>query len=422
MSALSSDRAPFSTLGHKRVIDSARTNPGDLLQQMGTEMYQAAYDRGISLSALLEMEAPSTLEDRKQGLDTFNRILKYAEIRTASVPEIGVYASPFDDMFKKSNLRALVPEFMIRTWRRAQMGQFISQRAYGVDDYVPGSLLNAWSDVGAIRQERRLAPAIPLAGLIAQTTPVRGNAARTFYMTDDASQERMVRVEELAEVQRAQIKGGEHQIRLRKYGRAIEASYETLRSMPIDRVAWHLARLSIQSEIDKVAAVIDVIVNGDGNVNTGAQSYNLTALDPTTTAGNMTLTAYLAWKMKFANPYMLTSILTREDAALKLMLLNVGSANIPLVSLQGQLGIGSFTPINQGLSEGTGLGWTADAPANVLVGFDSRTAVERFVEIGASLRETDRFITRQSEIMVVTEVEGYGIMDGGSARLLNLAA
>ena len=276
-------------LAAKRVIQAGRTNPGDLLEQMGAEVYHAAYKRGMSLSGLLELEAPSTADERKRGLDGFTKMLQYAGLRTQSIPEIGLPASEFGEFDASPQLRALVPEFVARTWRRTQLGLFNTRSAYLSDDFIPGSLLNAWADQAGIRQENRLAPAIPLNALLAQTTAINGDAYRAFYMTDTAAQERMVRVGEMGEVPRAYLAGGEHTIRLRKYGRAFEVSYEVLRRTPIDRIAFHLARLAIQTEIDKVAAAIDVLINGDGNANTAATSYNLTTLDTAATAGTLTL-------------------------------------------------------------------------------------------------------------------------------------
>ncbi|KPV54852.1 hypothetical protein SE17_01170 [Kouleothrix aurantiaca] len=405
---------------HTRYIDESKTNPGDLLAQMGPQMYEAAYKRGISLSAMLELEAPSTPEELKDGLDTFSRVLKYAGIRSHAIPELGIYASPLED-FLDSQTRALFPEWGARVWRKAQMGHFTT-RAYQADDYAPGSIMNAWADQNGIRLERKLAPAIPLNAIVAQTTPVTGGAVRTFYMTDNAANERMVRVGELGEFPRATLTGGERMIRLRKYGRAFEMSYEDLRRVPIDRIAFHLARLAIQTEIDKVAAAIDVLINGDGNANTAATSINLTTLDSGATVGNLTLKAYIAYKMKLANPYMLTTILAQELIALQMLLLNVGSANVPLVNVANQMGIGQFRALNSGLSDGTELGWTTDAPSNQIVGFDARAALERYIEVGASLQETAKFITNQSQVLVLSEVEAFGILDQNATKILNLAA
>lgn len=405
-----------------RVIQSGRHNPGDLIRQMGTEIYHVAAKRGMSLSAMLEIENPTTPEEAKQGLDCFSRMLKHEGIRTQGFPEWGVESDKFEAFDKNDQTRAMVPEWVARVWRRTQNGGNPYQRpVYMSDDFGVGTLLQAWNDQPGIRA-KQLAPAIPLSALIAQTTQIDSDAYRAFYLTDSTADERMVRVAENAEVPQAYLTGGDHTIRLQKYGRAFAASYEVLRRTPIDRVAFHLARLAIQTEIDKVATAIDILVNGDGNANTAATSYNLTTLDSGTTANNPTLKAYIAYKMKFANPYLLTTALAQEAGALQLLLLNAGSANIPMVFIQNQLGIGNFTAINPGLGDGVRLGWTADAPASQIVGFDARFALERITEIGSNLQEVDRWVTRQSQVLVMTEVEGYAILDQNATKILNLAA
>jgi hypothetical protein len=69
--------------------------------------------------------------------------------------------------------------------------------------------------------------------------------------------------------------------------------------------------MAVQAEIDKVAAVIEVLVNDDGN-NNAAIVHALTGLDPSTTANLLTLKAWLAFKVKFTNPYMVTAAQARD--------------------------------------------------------------------------------------------------------------
>jgi hypothetical protein len=68
------------------------------------------------------------------------------------------------------------------------------------------------------------------------------------------------------------------------------------------------------------------------------------------------------------------------------------------------------------------LGWTADAPTLKLVGTDRRLAVERVFEIGASIQEIDRYITNQTQVLTMTETEGYDILDGVATKILDINA
>jgi hypothetical protein len=261
-----------------------------------------------------------------------------------------------------------------------------------------------------------------LAEVIAITTPIDNDTYRAYYLTSDSSASSMTRVGEGAEVPRVKLVGGERAIDLYKFGRSLEATYEQLRRQRVDKIAMHIQRLAVQAEIDKLAKVIDVMVNGDGNSGTSATNYDLTTLDTAATAGTLTLKAWLAFKMKFANPYMATTALVNEGIALQMVLLNAGSANVPLVTIGGMSGFGSFTQINNGLADGVRLGWTSDAPSLKILAFDNRFAVERVTEVGADITEIERFTTRQTQVLTMTEIEGYAVIDAGAAKTLDVNA
>ncbi len=383
-------------------------------------LYRDAYKRGMSLSAFLEQQDPS--DGYNDKLDAFGRILKEAGVMTRTMPEYGVYADTFEALDQKG-LRSLGPEWIARQWRAASTGKPASTRGlYASSDATPGSALYPIVDAAQARTDKQIAPAIPVTELVAVTTPITGGVYQAFYLKNDTDEQRMRRVAEGAEVPSARLEAGNNTVRVRKFGRRLEVTYEQLRRMRFDMIALHIQRMSAQAEADKVAIIIDVLINGDGNPNTAAQVFNLTALDPDTTANNPTLRAYLAYKMKFANPYQLTTALAQEGAALDLQLLNTGNANVPLVQIQGASNFGSFRQINRGLADGVGLGWTEHAPTGRVVGFDSRFAVERVTEIGANIQEIEKNIRNQTEEMVMTESEGFAIFDPSAAKILDLTA
>jgi hypothetical protein len=85
---------------------------------------------------------------------------------------------------------------------------------------------------------------------------------------------------------------------------------------------------------------------------------------------------------------------------------------------------GSLQPINaeNRLAQGERYGVTSDAPALKLVVFDPGLAVERVTEIGGNVSEVERFINNQTQMMTMTEVEGYGTIDPNASRILNINA
>lgn len=391
-----------------------------MLGQMGLNVYRAAYKKGMSLSAYLEHEDPST--EYKDGSDAFQRLLQVADIRTESLPQYGVQASTYGDFNRSEQTRALIPEWLLREWRSVQTGQPFSTRAlYASVDGAAGSWERPYAEALRPRTNQQVSPAIPLSELVAITTPINAAEYRAYYLENDATKTGLVRVAEGAEVPRVKLTGGEHTIDLLKYGRALEASYELLRRQRVDRLALTIRLMAVQAEVDKVASILSVMVNGDGNDN-APTTHNLTTLDTGATAGTLTLKGWLAFKMKFANPYVMTGALAQEATALQMLMLNTGTANTPLVVVQQPSGLGAFTQMNSGLRDNVALGWTSDAPALKVVGFDRRFAIERVVDVGATITEIEQFITRQVQVLVVTEAEGYAVIEKSAINVLNVNA
>jgi hypothetical protein len=354
--------------------------------------------------------------------------LQAAQIRTTSVPDVGVWADQVDsflsgnDQITPEQGRALFCEFAARQWRKVSLAQ-----TRGTDVYMSSDLAALYSQAGymgiATGPDRtiQLIPPIPLESLVARTTGITGTTAyQALYLTDITAEERFVRITESSEIPRAKLTAGRVAITIQKYGRALEVSYEEMRRMQIDRIAFHIRRLAVQAEIDKVSAVIDVIINGDGNSN-AAVATNISSLDAAATGGTVTLKGWLSWKIKWNLAYRLTTILVQEADGLKLLLLNTGSANIPLVTVQAQSGFGALVPMNNQLGDNVEYGVTTDATANAIIGIDRRQAIERVYEIGGNVNEVGRFVTRQTEVMTMTEVEGFSKIDNNATRILNLA-
>jgi len=337
----------------------------------------------------------------------------------------GYFASKADAFTESKAARALFVEFFARNWRKVSFGQIGAQERAVLlsDDGVVGSWERPYAYAATARQDKQVAPAIPLSELVAMTTPIDADTYKAWYLTYDATQLRAFRVGESATIPLAKIVGSDRTITLKKYGRAIEASYESLRRVRVDKLARFIQLMSVQSEVDKVAAVISVLVNGDGNSGTTPTSYNLTTMDSGASAGTLTLKGWIAYKMKFTNPYIVTTALMQDSIALQLALLDSGSANIPLVNIAGgagALGTG-LRPINR-FADNVGYGWTSDAPANKIVGFDNRMAIERVTEIGSEISEMERFVLEQTWVMTMSEVEGYAVMDANATNVLTVNA
>jgi hypothetical protein len=408
--------------GTRELWDLFQRDPLGLYVQAAAEMKEAGINEIPSLTRALEHVSPTQADD-KSGLDTFERLMLEAEIITRSDPRAGYWASPASKFVETPATRALYTEFCARKWREVSHGYIGPQQRATLlnSDGIVGSWERPFYDSTQILPSQRIQPAIPLSELVAMTTGINSDAYRSFYMTYDAEKLRKYRVGETAEIPIATIVGAEHTIRLFKYGRGIAISYEAMRRMRVDKLAFYIQWMAIQTEIDKVSAALAILIAGDGNSNTAATSYNMTTLDTAATAGTLTLKAWLAFKMKFVQPYVLTTALMQDVVALQVALLNTGTANIPLVaSALGQLGA-QVTPINQ-FADSVRYGWTSDAPALKIVGFDKRFALERVTEIGSEISEMERVVTNQTQELVMSEVEGYALLDGNATRILDINA
>jgi hypothetical protein len=70
------------------------------------------------------------------------------------------------------------------------------------------------------------------------------------------------------------------------------------------------------------------------------------------------------------------------------------------------------------LRDGTRYGVTADVPSNKLVALDNSAALELVTEIGSDITEVERWATRQTQTIVMSEVMGFAIFDAGCVKTL----
>lgn len=413
-------------------VESVRHRLGDLLPQgVNRQLYDAATGRGYAnLSDFLEGDHPlepseRIVDARGQPLSVFDHLLYLKQIRSRSSG--GQPSSPVEAFGHDEESRALFAEWTRRQWAASRTRATTEgQRApalYLSSDYIAGSIQRPYDEDRTLRVTE-VEPAIPLTEMVAR---VRGNAGRDYrarrLTTPTAAEIRMLRVAEAAELPKAKIVESSSVIKLDKFGRALEASYESIRALPLDDFADYIRLLGVQTEVDQVAAALDVMINGDGNAGTAALSYNLTALDSGTTANNLTVAAWLNFITTWQNPYAMTAVIGQQAAIVKLLLLTMPNANLLATTLPLSSGIAqTFTPMSARLTQGQRYGITADAPAGKLVGFDGRFAIEHVRENGSQISESDRWITRQTEVLTFSFNEAFAVYINGQVHILNLAA
>lgn len=416
-----------------------------ILTKAGVELtprlYEEAYKRGMTLSAFLEKQDPSSEYNASEratiGRDAFSRLLRHLDIRTRSIPEMGVRAHEVgrffegDDEALASERAVLFPEWISRQYRRhARVTPRNGQSAMSYDGgrerfMATNAPLSDALYPEAIADEmrwQRLEPSL-LSTLVAMTRTIDSDRFTAFYLNDADTEAgaRMKRITEYGEIPVTRIQGSDQTIRAYKYGRAIQASYESIRRVSLDLMAWWIQYVAAKAEADKFLTAVDVLVNGDGNTGTAATNTNGSTLD-SGAAGDLTLKMWLKFGMLWSAPYQANVAIGQDEAIAKLLLLQAGSANLPpqqLVTASGAIGqvtlarpiYGGMVAINE-----------ATAPANKLLVLDNRFTLEMVMEAGTDLVETDRLIRKQFEEIVISEVVGFDILTKGQNRTLDYTA
>lgn len=436
-------------------ITAIKQGPREFVRNLhGANFHEAAKRRSMSVRQLLKEEFGE--DSRKEGISPLGLLMWQNDLVPFTDEVDGVRASTYEE-FKDlgdggmfimlEHLRGLADQAAhpaLAAARRAseaeEAGEGALERVIGRSG-ATGPIETRSSIFGASDQPYgtpfapyyfdptvhypQIAPQIPLETVVARSVGITGGAMQAFFVSDTAASRRMTRVAQGASIPLTKITGSNHTISLKKYGRGIELTYEVLRWTPIDLIGLLVQRIAIQTVADQISAAMDIAVNGDGNAATAATNYNLTTLDSTTTANNLTVAAWLSFKLKFLNPYVLTTVLGNEAAILKLQLLNVGSANIPLSFLSGPMGgqgLGGMNIINPQLREPVAVGVSADAPTGVIIGLDARFALAHITETGGDIQEADRFIQRQTEALYISYLDAFMTLDPLAIKTLTLSA
>lgn len=382
------------------------------------DLHRSAIEAGLPFGRYLEVVDPTPQGGK---LNAFERQLQLAGIVVRSNPLEDYWASKGDVFTQTVEGRALFPEYFRRIWRSVQYATPQQRAAIMLStDAALGTVERPYLDDTSAQWLNQFAPAIPLNEIVGLTSSISGTDYRSVFMTYDAEALRLYRIGESAEIPVAELSTSQRVNTLHKYGRGLRMSYEALRRSSLDKVAWWIRWQALQAEVDKVSAALDVLINGDGNSNTAATEYDLTDLDSEANVNELTMLGWLAFRMKWEPPYQLTTTLMRVEEALQLITLNAGTANIPLQGLNvGGIG-NTLTPINA-TADGVRYGWTSEAPDGKIVGFDKRFALEMVTEIGGDITETERYINNQTEVMYMTEVNGFGVLDASATKVLDLA-
>ncbi|MBQ8786754.1 MAG: hypothetical protein IJZ61_03865 [Oscillospiraceae bacterium] len=234
-------------------------------------------------------------------------------------------------------------------------------------------------------------------------------------VTDEGNKDavKKKRVTEGADLPLATLKTGDVAITLSKYGRAVEATYESIQYCTIESF-----RRTIEFIADDVAnqefdMAVDVVINGDGNKN--AAKVNTTASQ--TLEHNDLLT--LAMDVYDACKSPMDVIIAPRNQFMAL-------SNM-MIATNGGVGIipGSFFKFPQGINNDVIVIYNDSIPKaggkEQLIGATSKYGLTKFIAEGSQIREYDSDIRAQKKLGTISETAGFQKPFKEFARVLRMA-
>ncbi|OGC94195.1 MAG: hypothetical protein A2W25_04945 [candidate division Zixibacteria bacterium RBG_16_53_22] len=348
--------APAENKGGTRSVDFSRTKRLEVTR----DLYMEAQARGMSLSELLEQPEydPSPAGS---PLDAFERQLATKGLRTSGRNAVTV------EMFYRG-APALLPEFVLREIRRG-MG---------------------------MRPE--------LGRLLASSASVTTSRYSPFKVDHSANDTDLSLrpVGEAAEIPSVNVTEQNNTIVIPDYGLTLKVTYKALRyrSMAQFRVLLWYVGYRLQS--DKVALVVDTIINGDGNSNAAS----VINTDVTGTLDYDDLVKF--WNEFY--PYQPNVLICHKDKIRNI--LTLAEFKDPLIGFSFQANGEITSPLGATLIR------CDEVPADFVIGLDNRFAMEEVVSQPLMI-EYDKVIEQRIEEAVISESLAYAKIIKESSLVLD---
>lgn len=357
------------------------------LAALNSDLYKQAHSQELTLSMFLERMDPSGDGSK---LDAFERLMKEAQIMTKDIPSKNIFSSKVEAFYRTEENKVLFPEYIART------------------------LVKAMTEFPIFKY------------LVAARTPIDSNVYKASYLDlNDASNKKateMRRVTEASDLPLAKLKLGSSAITLYKYGRAIEASYEALRRMSIDLFNLHINRIGVDAADNKVAEILTVIKDGDGNDN-AATPIKSSILD-SSAGSSITRSAWIKFLLKFY-PYGCDTVLANEDGLIQIL-----EVIYPKSEVAGKMdelltgGLNVATTLPQNLISNVTLLYTPKVEKiggkEAIYGLNRGSAIEEIFELGSTISEADKFIRNQTQLLTVSENSGFRKIFKDSAKIMTI--
>ena len=203
----------------------------------------------------------------------------------------------------------------------------------------------------------------------------------------------------------------------------VVTTYEFVRRCPIDLLATIINIVMKQNRVREADDAITVLrADMDASYQTDANGAG--GEDPSSAAGasprNLSFRGFLSWAMRFY-PYRLTTLVCNKQTLLTLVTLSKPSLDpFEVLSAMRQGPDGPTFTLVQPFWSNYRIVYNDTIPENKILGLNKQYALERIVELGADLVETEKIISRQFNKIVISEAHGYSKVMPNCIRELTL--
>ena len=246
--------------------------------------------------------------------------------------------------------------------------------------------------------------------LVAGEVAIDSHIAEKIMMSDTSADRTLKFIGEGTDLPRTKITRSEGNITLYKYGRAVEASYESIRLQHLDVLAIFLQRIGMQIGIDQTDDCIETLISGDGT--TGSAVVDTDA----EVTGVLDYDELIRLSLAFPLGYRMTDGVL-NDANLRTVL-NMAEFKDPLAGYNYQRSGNLDLVMGARWHRWTSTG-SAAFSTDRIAAVDNRGALILYRE-GTILEEADRIIDKQVELRTLSEWTGIMKADNAASQCLDI--
>ncbi len=328
-------------------------------------MYQDARAKGLTFTEFLEEIDPTP-----EGcpLDAFERRLALADLPVYSARSVSL------DAFYETDSKVLFPEYIDREIR---IGMELGRNNLRLDD------------------------------IVATTTTIDGGSYENAEAEIDDAKVRMAQVAQGAEFPTVNLKVTDRPLKLAKVGVKIRGTYEFRRRIKANVFAVILHRIGMVLGKDLAGEALSVAINGI------AGQSNAAPVDNAANLGTFTYKDFVTFDQSF-DPYEASLLVASKEMIIEILTMNQFAD--PQAGFNFQSSGRYVTPFGNTLKRFNDLNIL---PTDQMVGVQADMCIEKVVEAGASLTESDKIISGQWEEIVISDVVGFSKLFKDAARVFN---